>query len=85
MGWAIASAVVMVAAGGGAAFVGRVNDRADQDEPLARAECAEYAGGSAYRLEWRFGMRPGWECSWLSTDDREGGGFLITWNAYADR
>lgn len=85
VGWAVAGAVAVIAAVSGALFAGHVNERADEDAPLARAECAEHSGASEFRLEWTSGLKSGWECSWLSGDDHEGGGFFIAWNAYADR
>ena len=83
--WSAVVAGILLIVLCGALLIGAINDRGARDEPLARAECAELADGAEFEFEWRLGLRPGWVCSWPSTDGAEGGGAYIGWNAYAAR
>ena len=83
--WSVVVAGLLLIVLCAALLIGALNDRGARDEPLARAECAELAGGKPYELEWRFDLSPGWVCGWKSTVDAEGGGAYIDWNAYATR
>ena len=85
VGWSGVAAGLLVIALCVALLIGLIEDRRTLDEPLARAECAELAGGTEFEFEWRFDLSPGWTCSWRSTDVAEGGGAYIGWHAYAER
>lgn len=83
--WSAVCAVIMLIAVAASLLIDAVNDRGVRDAPLARAECAQLAGGTHFEFEWRFGLRPGWVCGWTSSDTTEGGGAYIDWDAYASR
>ncbi len=80
--WSVVGAVVLLAVATGIGFFTQIDQRGDEDEPFARADCRELAGGADVDLDWRLGLVPGWLCSWKSVDGREGGSAFITWNTY---